>query len=86
MENLQQVTENVCRLKGELVAMHALLDAMFQSIPLNQLRTLAQAHAHSTEAARVVLLNSPTSGEYVISAFDDHSENLSSRLENLARL
>lgn len=86
MENLQQITENICRLKGELFAMHALLDAMFQSIPMDQLRTLAQAHAQSTEAARVVLLNSATSGEFVISAFDDHSENLSSRLQNLAGL
>ena len=86
MENLQQVTENICRLKGELFAMHALLDAMFQTIPMDQLRAMAQAHAQSTEAARVFLLNSATSGEYVISAFDDHSENLSSRLHSLAGL
>jgi len=86
MENLQQVTENICRLKGELFAMHALLDAMFQTIPMDQLRALAQAHSHSTEAARVVLLNSATTGEYVISAFDEQSENMSSRLGNLAGL
>lgn len=86
MENLQQATENICHLKGELFAMRALLDSMLQTIPMAQLRALAQVHTQSTETARVVLLNSAVTGEGVISAFDHHSENWSSRLENLAGL
>ncbi|WP_241069509.1 hypothetical protein [Achromobacter insuavis] len=84
MENLQQATENICQLKGELFAMHALLNSMLQTIPMEQLRAMAQAHTQSTETARVVLLNSANIGEGVISAFDHHSENWSSRLGNLA--
>ncbi|HGN0628029.1 hypothetical protein ACOTDE_26440 [Achromobacter xylosoxidans] len=86
MENLQQATENICQLKGELLAMHALLDSMLQTIPMEQLRAMAQAHTQSTETARVVLLNSAVIGEGVISAFDHHSENWSSRLGNLSGL
>lgn len=86
MENLQQATENICQLKGELFAMHALLDSMLQTMPMEQLRAMSQAHAQSTESARVVLLNSAIIGESVISSFDHHSENWASRLKNLARL
>lgn len=86
MENLQQATEKICQLKGELFAMHALLDSLLQTVPMEQLRALEQAHLRSTESARVVLLNSAVIGEDVISAFDHHSENWSSRLGSLSGL
>lgn len=69
MKNMQEATEKICELKGNLVALEALVTAMLrvmQPESRGMLKTVFQQHA---EVARTVLLHAPIS-EHSINAFE----------------
>lgn len=82
MENLQEMTEKICQLKGELVALQTVIDALFRALPPHVVKEVAAQHAEAVEIARVTLLNSERVGEFVISSFDLHAQNTSSMLRD----
>ncbi|UUX96936.1 hypothetical protein [Aquabacterium sp. J223] len=69
MNNLQEVTERICELKGSLIALDALLSAMLVEIPDASRGALHAALTAHAEIARTVLLNTPIS-EHTIAAFE----------------
>ena len=69
MKNLQEATEQICDLKGSLVALEALVTAMLGKVPPSSRASLASAFAVNAEVARTVLLNAPVS-EVTVAAFE----------------
>lgn len=69
MKNLQDVTERVCELKGNLVAIDALLPALLEALPPAAHGTLVQSFDAHAEAARTILLHAPIS-DHVLAAFE----------------
>lgn len=76
MRNLQEVTEEICELKGENMALTAVLEALFRAMPSEQLDEFVAQHRESAELARVVLMSAHVS-ESVISSFDQYTEKYS---------
>jgi S1-C subfamily serine protease len=73
MKNLQQATERICELKGNLVALDALASALLQQLPpLRRHRLLATFEGYA-DVARTSLLNSAIS-EHSIAAFEHDVE------------
>ncbi|MCA8213701.1 hypothetical protein LGN20_07265 [Burkholderia cepacia] len=81
MKDLQEATEKICELKGENMALLAVVDALLRSMPQDQLDRFIAAHTEASEVGRVTLLNSDRVGESVVSSFDRHTQNFA----NLAR-
>jgi hypothetical protein len=69
MKNLQEATEKICELKGNLVALDALLTALLQQLPPESRALLSTAFAAHAEVARTVLLHAPVS-EFTVNAFE----------------
>ncbi|MDP1648309.1 MAG: hypothetical protein Q8M01_08935 [Rubrivivax sp.] len=69
MKNLQEATERICELKGNLIALDALVTALLQAMPAAARSDLLRTFAGHAEVARTVLLNTPTS-EHTINAFE----------------
>lgn len=69
MKNLQDATEKICELKGNLVALDALMTALLRQMPAEARAELARSFALSTEVARTVLLNAPVS-DFTVAAFE----------------
>lgn len=80
MKDLQEATEKIVDLKGETLAIQAMFDALIRSLPFDVIETLAAHYTQSTEAARVMLINSDRAGDTVISAFDYHSASMASMI------
>lgn len=69
MKNLQEATERICELKGNLVALDALVTALLQGLP-RELRTeLLHTFEDNAEVARTVMLPTAIS-EHTLSAFE----------------
>jgi len=69
MKNLQEATERICQLKGNLIALDALLPALVETVhPVDQARLTASFEAHA-EAARTVLLHTDIS-DVVLATFE----------------
>ncbi len=69
MRNLQDATEKICELKGNLVAVNALLAAILKVLPDHARQELLRTFSEHTEVARTVLLHTHIS-ELTISAFE----------------
>jgi len=73
MKNLQEATERICQLKGNLIALDALLPALMETVhPVDQARLTASFEAHA-EAARTVLLHTDIS-DVVLATFEHEIE------------
>jgi hypothetical protein len=69
MKNLQEATEQICDLKGSLVALDALVTAMIHVLPHNVRADLLRTFESHAEVARTVLLHTEIS-EHSITAFE----------------
>ncbi len=69
MKNLQEATERICELKGNLVALDALFTAMLSNLPAETRRAVLKTFEAHAEVARTVLLHAPIS-ELTIAAFE----------------
>lgn len=69
MKNLQEATERICDLKGSLVALDALVTALFDQMPADVRANVARAFSVSSEVARTVMLHASVS-DLTISAFE----------------
>lgn len=77
MRNLQDVTERVCELKGNLLALDALLSALMTTLPAGAREALAAAYETHAEVARTLLLHAPIS-DLTIAAFEQDVARMSS--------
>jgi hypothetical protein len=69
MKNLQDATEKICELKGNLVALDTLLSAMVSAMPNEMRQNVLRTFESHAEVARTVLLHAPIS-ELTIAAFE----------------
>jgi hypothetical protein len=69
MKTLQDASEKICELKGNLVALDALTTALIQALPPDARSRFVQRFEASTEAARTFLVHAPIS-EHTLSAFE----------------
>jgi hypothetical protein len=69
MRTLSEATERICELKGDVLAVHALLAALIDGMPVAERVRLAAAFDAHAEVARTVLLNAPIS-EHTLAAFE----------------
>lgn len=69
MKNMQEATEKICELKGNLVALEALVTAMMRVLPPDAQEELKGVFEQHAEVARTVLLHVPIS-EHSITAFE----------------
>ena len=66
MKNLQDATTNICRLKGEITALQAMIASITRVLSSDQQRVLREYFADEAERARALLLGEPVS-EHVLS-------------------
>lgn len=69
MKSMQEVTEKICELKGNVVALEALVTAMLRVMPPSAMGQLKDVFDQHAEVARTVLLHGSIS-EYSIDAFE----------------
>jgi len=69
MKNLQEATERICELKGDIVALDALCGTLLQVLPAGALASFGQAFGTGAEIARTTMLNAAIS-ELSIAAFE----------------
>lgn len=69
MRNMQEATEKICELKGNLVALETLVTAMMKVMTPEAQENLKQVFEQHAEVARTMLLHGPIS-EYTIAAFE----------------
>lgn len=69
MKDLQEATEQICDLKGTVVALDTLLTVLLQHWPAEQRPGLSATLAAHAEVARTVLLHAPVS-EVTRAAFE----------------
>ncbi len=69
MNNLQQATERICELKGNLVALDALACALLQQLPPSGRAQLLVTYEGYAEVARTAMLGAAIS-EHAIAAFE----------------
>ena len=69
MKTLQDASERICELKGNLVALDTLITALLQCVPIEGRGKLISVFESKAEVARTVLLHSPIS-EHTLSAFE----------------
>lgn len=79
MKNLQQATERICELKGNLVALDALVSALIGQWPAEGRADLLKALQLNIEVARTVLLNAPVS-ELTVAAFEHDTGRMAAYL------
>jgi hypothetical protein len=75
MTDLQDATERICRLKGEAIALDAVLTALAQIAPPEMRAAWAASFGHCAEVAGTVLLNADVS-EHAIDGFDANVRRL----------
>jgi len=80
MKNLQDATEKICDLKGSVMAIEALMDALLRVLPLDALRALAVEYDREVEAMQTVLLNASVS-EHTLAAAERDVQRVSSILK-----
>lgn len=80
MKNLQEATENICRLKGNALALETLLMAVCETLSADQRRQVARSMAQQAEAGQSVLLASAVS-EHLVAAYEADVRRLSARVQ-----
>jgi hypothetical protein len=78
MKNLQEATERICELKGNLLALDALVTTMLRFMPEAMRDEMRIAFAANAELARTALLNADIS-ELTLAAFE-HDVTRTARL------
>lgn len=86
MKDLLETQQKLTELKGESLAMQAMLISILRAIPMQQLEATLQEFDQEAEIARVTLLNSPRAGEHVLHGFDACAQQMSSRVHLPGRL
>lgn len=84
MNNLQEATERICELKGNIVAMDAVCTALLQEMPPAARARFRRAFEACTEIARTSMLNVPIS-EHSIAAFERDVGRMVALLDSLER-
>lgn len=85
MKDIQEASEKICELKGELIALQVFADALVRSLPPHVVQELLVKHEEAAEIARVTLINSDRVGESVLTSFDLHIQNWSSMVRRLVK-
>lgn len=67
--NLQEATDKICEIKGELVALDAVLVALAHVLPVEERNTWRASFERTANAAATVLLHADIS-EHVIDSFN----------------
>ncbi len=80
MKNLQEATENICRLKGNALALETLLMAVCETLSAEQRRQVARSMVQQAEAGQSVLLASAVS-EHLVAAYEADVRRLSARVQ-----
>lgn len=78
MKNLQEATERICELKGNLLALDALVTTLLRYMPEATRDELRVAFAANAELARTALLHADIS-EHTLAAFE-HDVTRTARL------
>lgn len=84
MKNLQEATEHICWLKGEIMALRALLTSILDTRPTDDLRKIRQSFEENIELAQVTCSNALV-GDAVVSGLETEGNairDLFARLEN----
>jgi hypothetical protein len=69
MKNLQEATERICELKGNLLALDALVTTLLRFLPDEARAEFGRAFDLNAELARTALLNAEIS-EHTLAAFE----------------
>lgn len=80
MKDLQEATEQICDLKGNVLALEAFISSLINVLPWEALGVLHADLQQEQEVARTVLLSSLVS-EHTRSAFERDSQRLSENLQ-----
>ncbi|AHE29613.1 putative gp54 [Burkholderia pseudomallei] len=83
MKDLKDVADRICELKGENMALLAVVDALLRSMSKDQLNRFITEHTQALEVARVTLLNSERAGDGVLSSFERYSEGFSNLAQSI---
>lgn len=70
MENLQEATENICRLKGELTALQAIVAAIMRTMSPDLIERVRSEYGTEIEIARAAMTNSDRISDHVIEGLD----------------
>lgn len=84
MKDLQQATERICELKGNLVALDALCSALIQQLPPAARTRVRHLYEHDVEIARTSMLNASIS-EHTIAAFERDVARIGALVASLER-
>ncbi|MBL8344197.1 MAG: serine protease, partial [Rubrivivax sp.] len=84
MKNLQEATERICELKGNVVALDAACSALVQQLPPASRQQFQRAFEGFAEMARTSMLNAAIS-EHSIAAFEVDVARIGSLVEALER-
>lgn len=84
MNNLQQATERICELKGNLVALDALASALLQQLPPQRRMRLLATFEGYADLTRTSMLNSAIS-EHTIASFERDVGRFRSLVGSLAQ-
>jgi S1-C subfamily serine protease len=84
MNNLQQATERICELKGNIVALDALTGALLQELEPAVRQRLLDRFESVAEVARTAMLNASISA-HTVAAFELDVERLRARVASIAQ-
>lgn len=79
MKDLPETQQQLTELKGNVLAMEAMLISILRAMPRPQLEETLQEFDQEQESARVTLLNSPRANDLVLHGFDSCAQRMSSR-------
>ena len=79
MENLQQATEKICDLKGNVLVLEAFISALIRVLPTKTLQALETTFLSESEALKIDLLHAEIS-EHTVSAAERDIQRLSTIL------
>lgn len=79
MKDLEEATANICDLKGSLLAVHCVLNAITKAMPPSMAATVAALLEQEREVCSTVLLNTVIS-EHTRTAFERDAQLLSTGL------
>jgi hypothetical protein len=82
MKNLQQATERICELKGNVLALDALCTALLRELAPPARKRFRETYDGLTEIAHTAMLNADIS-EYSIAAFEHDTARIGSLIDAL---
>lgn len=82
MENLQEATVKICMLKGEIMALRALLTSILDTRPPEDLKRIRQSFEENIELALVTCSNALV-GEDVVSGLEEEGNAIRVLLSSL---